>query len=676
MPSPTNTAAAGTRPGQRLSTVHQQTSRGAGPTGDPAPQPHTPPDASACNHHRMTQSHTYTTTHQSGPQRAPHTHRPKALQHRHVPLLRSTPPAPGPSDPSAPYAPTPTTPARAPVPKLWQHRAHRPRGAICRPLYKPSRRPNGITTHQPDRQYGRRKRDLAIARPPTRTRARTGTRRAPLFWLTPRGQTRRAASYRQGFHTPRAGHRQPGPPQRWELAAHGHWQATLEASLGRHPRLKAKPESRHNCQAAQPRGRHPPVSHNARSPRWVPRRKRGDHRSREKRHRQQRTYLPGDHPERRYLAGGRASQKTSVRARQPIARRTLRQAEATRYRTLAKLVQDLDDRSRTPSMPPVYPQKTAHEAQAAGHAGAASSTAPAHCRDTGEPGNAAPGLAPPRGPPGAYAKSEAQTTTPDMPKRAANRGKSTGGHNRDKDSFDAFMESCGSNPHTDPTPATPCGHPDPRGDHTGGSALRVSRQAHVQRDYTALGMETEHAAALDDGPATASGAADQAPDEHSAQGSATLVETGTNTTSEHADQPRGTSPSLGWGHLDYARSEGDARDPSAHGEQAAAQDLDLWIDRLSGGEQLALAVSFRWLLTSRSRHFEEGTRTMADITFGHLAAHEPPATMDDPGQWHYVATWLMAHIGPYGPDEMNFLHWLWHQHAALRIRTAVQRHSI
>ena len=322
------------------------------------------------------------------------------------------------------------------------------------------------------------------------------------------------------------------------------------------------------------------------------------------------------------------------------------------------------------------PPQTAHEAQPAGHAGAASSTAPAHCSDTGEPGNAAPGLAPPRGQPGAYAKSEAQTTTPDMPKRSANRGKSPGGHNRDKDSFDAFMESCGSNPDTDPTPAAPSGHPDPRGDHTGGSALRVSRQAHLQRDYTALGMETEHAAALDDGPATASGAADQAPDEHSAQGSATLVETGTNTTSEHADQPRGTSPSLGWGHLDYARSEGDARDPSAHGEQAAAQDLDLWIDRLSRGEQLALAVSFRWLLTSRSRHFEEGTCTMADITFGHRAAHAPPATMDDPGQWHYVATWLMGHIGPYGPDEMNWLHWLWHQHAALRIRTAVQRHNI
>ena len=67
---------------------------------------------------------------------------------------------------------------------------------------------------------------------------------------------------------------------------------------------------------------------------------------------------------------------------------------------------------------------------------------------------------------------------------------------------------------------------------------------------------------------------------------------------------------------------------------------------------------------------------MVDITFGHRAAHAPPATMDHPGQWHYVATRLMAHMGAYSPDKMNGLHWLWHQRAALRIRTAMQRHNI
>ena len=99
--------------------------------------------------------------------------------------------------------------------------------------------------------------------------------------------------------------------------------------------------------------------------------------------------------------------------------------------------------------------------------------------------------------------------------------------------------------------------------------------------------------------------------------------------SEPTSQSPGITPSLGPGHLDYARSESDARHPGAHAEQAAAQDLGLWIDRLTTGVQLALAVSIRLLLTSRSRHLEEGTRTMTDITFGHRAVHTPPST-----GWH------------------------------------------
>ena len=67
---------------------------------------------------------------------------------------------------------------------------------------------------------------------------------------------------------------------------------------------------------------------------------------------------------------------------------------------------------------------------------------------------------------------------------------------------------------------------------------------------------------------------------------------------------------------------------------------------------------------------------MADVTFGHRTGHSPPATMDQPGQWRYVATRLMAHMGAYSPDEKNGLHWRWHQPAALRIRTAMQDHNI
>ena len=188
-----------------------------------------------------------------------------------------------------------------------------------------------------------------------------------------------------------------------------------------------------------------------------------------------------------------------------------------------------------------------------------------------------------------------------MPKRAADRGTLPGGDTRDEDCFDAFMESCRSAPHTDPTPAAPRGHPEPRDDHTGGTTLTVSRQAHLQRDCAALGAKTGHPAATYDGHATASGAADKTPDEppsHSVQGSGTRVETGANTGSQPADQPPGTTSSWGRGQLDYVRPEGDARNPSAHAEQAAAQDLDLWIDSITKGQRLALAVGIRWPLTA------------------------------------------------------------------------------
>ena len=154
------------------------------------------------------------------------------------------------------------------------------------------------------------------------------------------------------------------------------------------------------------------------------------------------------------------------------------------------------------------------------------------------------------------------------------------------------------------------------------------------------------------------------------------MEAGTNSSSEPTSRPPGTIPSWGRRHLDYARSEGNARNPSAHAEQAAARDLGLWIHRLTTGEQPALAVSIRLLLTSRSRHLEEGTRTMADITFRHRTGHTPPTTVDNACQWHYVANRLMAHMKAYSLDEMNGLHWQWHHRAALRIRAAMQGHNI
>ena len=89
-----------------------------------------------------------------------------------------------------------------------------------------------------------------------------------------------------------------------------------------------------------------------------------------------------------------------------------------------------------------------------------------------------------------------------------------------------------------------------------------------------------------------------------------------------------------------------------------------------------MAVRIRWLLTSQSRHLAKGTRTMADITFGHRTGNTPPAPMNHPGQWHYVATRLMAHMRAYNSDEMKGLHWQWHQCASLRSRATMQEHNI
>ena len=156
------------------------------------------------------------------------------------------------------------------------------------------------------------------------------------------------------------------------------------------------------------------------------------------------------------------------------------------------------DAKRAAGLPP----QTAHGARPAGRADTAPFATPARHIDA-----SAPGKAPPGPPPGARTKSEAQKNTPDMPQRAADRETSPGGHNRDKDSFDALMESCGSDPHADPARAAPLVRREPRRDHTEGTPLMLSCRAHLQRNYTALG-KTEHAAVTDDVPVTANGAAD------------------------------------------------------------------------------------------------------------------------------------------------------------------------
>ena len=198
-----------------------------------------------------------------------------------------------------------------------------------------------------------------------------------------------------------------------------------------------------------------------------------------------------------------------------------------------------------------------------------------------------PGGAPQRDPPETRAGSETREATPNTPQRAAEGGTSPDGHNRDDDSFDAFMESSRDGPHAVRAPVVPSIHPEPRRNQAEDAPLTASQQAHLQRDYTALGQ----VATEGEGQATASGVADRTADKRGTPGEGARVEAATNTASEPIGSPPGAALPWGRQHLDCARLEGDASHPSEQAEHAATQDLGLWIPRLIAGEQLALPVS-------------------------------------------------------------------------------------
>ena len=160
-----------------------------------------------------------------------------------------------------------------------------------------------------------------------------------------------------------------------------------------------------------------------------------------------------------------------------------------------------------------------------------------------------PGGAPQRDAPETRAGSETQEDTPDTPQRADDRGTSPSGHNRDDDSFDAFMESCRGDPHTVPAPAAARVNPEPRRNQAEDTPLTASGQAHLQREYAALGQVTT----AGEGQATASGLADRTAEERGAPGEGARMEAATNTASEPIGPPPGTAPPWGRGHLDYAR---------------------------------------------------------------------------------------------------------------------------
>ena len=296
-----------------------------------------------------TWSPAHTTAHQSGRRRAPHTRRPKhpppqtctatptdatkarplgtVRPHAHNPTENPSPKAP--ATPST-LAPEGHSPAPAQAKPAFQQHHDPPAGPAVQPTETPSsRRPAQNLGPDPDPD-------------PTRATVRADTPRAsepgrelPAGIPHPEGGTQpaRPASV-EGADGTRAlaGHvgGQPGPSpvpegQTREAAQPAGGTATL-------PAPPAKPQREEpTVDATKETGGSPAADRSAK--------------------RQRRTCQPGDHPKRRYLTVGRTSQRTSV-----CARRTLRQAEATRHQTLANLVRDLANLCRTPRTPTNRPR--------------------------------------------------------------------------------------------------------------------------------------------------------------------------------------------------------------------------------------------------------------------------------------------------------------------------------
>ena len=88
-------------------------------------------------------------------------------------------------------------------------------------------------------------------------------------------------------------------------------------------------------------------------------------------------------------------------------------------------------------------------------------------------GASTPGEALQRDPLETSAGSEARETTPDTPQRADEQGTLPSWHNRDDDSFEAFMDSCRDDPQAVPAPETPRVNLEPQRDQVDDTPLTV-----------------------------------------------------------------------------------------------------------------------------------------------------------------------------------------------------------
>ena len=283
-----------------------------------------------------------------------------------------------------------------------------------------------------------------------------------------------------------------------------------------------------------------------------------------------------------------------------------------------------------------------------------------------------PGGAPQRDPPEPRAGSEARETTPDIPWRAAEGGTSPSRHNREDDSFDALGESCRGDPQAIPAPETPRVHAEPRRDQAGNTPLTAPRQAHLQRNYTALSKLPLRARGRRPQAARRTGLRASATPQERARAWKRPLTPLASLSARRRGPPRpgggGTWTTHAW-----------RATPATPANKESKRRPKTWA---SGPKGLPQGSSSTWQsafdgcflrrpATSRREHAPWQTSRLA---IGRGKRPLPP--WNPPGQWHYGATRLMAHMGAYSLDEMNRLHWRGHQRAALRIRVAIQDHDI
>ena len=303
--------------------------------------------------------------------------------------------------PPPPGPPTPCAPTPTTPPRAWTPRL-RQRPALR--TYRPRHTPDRRPSDTTPPGPGRGRGQQNCHLPVAQPPART------------RARTRHAPPPRRAPRRPRA----------------------READPSRRPWRKATPEWQRNRRTMRPSRLHCQPNRSAGGPRWS-RRKCGD---------------PHNGQQRQHQWGNLAGEWTGRQHSVPT-HRTWRHTEAGEALTTGHP----DTESEGP-MPNTECEDGLHPPSATGRAGAAPLANLARHADASTPGEA-----PPRDPPEARAMSGAREATPDTPQRAAGRETSPGGHNRDDDSFDAFMESCMGDPHMVPTPAAPRIHPEPRRDH-------------------------------------------------------------------------------------------------------------------------------------------------------------------------------------------------------------------